>query len=238
LDLKEEQALGEAAEQHWYYRSKSAAMLKLVAPLQAQEILDVGAGSGFFSKYLLSHTSAGIAWCIDPFYPKEWDDTHADKPIRYRHQCKGTAADLVLMMDVLEHVEDDLALLNDYVAKVSTGTRFLVTVPAFQFLWSGHDVFLGHYRRYTLPKVTDLMKRAGLVVEQRAYYFGLVFPLAVAMRLAGRLLGRSTDEPKSDLKQHGALTNGLLSLVCRAELPFFRFNRLAGLSVFCMARKA
>ena len=212
-------------------------MLKLVAPLQAQEILDVGAGSGFFSKYLLSHTSAEAAWCIDPFYPKEWDDRLVDKPIRYRHQCNGTDADLVLMMDVLEHVEDDLALLNEYVGKVSAGTRFLVTVPAFKFLWSGHDVFLGHYRRYTLPAATDLMKRAGLVVERRCYYFGLVFPLAVAVRIAGKLLGRNANETASDLKQHGALTNSILTLICQAELPLFRLNRLAGLSVFCLARK-
>ena len=69
------------------------------------------------------------------------------------------------------------------------------------------------------------------------YYFGFVFPLAAAVRLLGRLLGKNTDEPSSDLKQHGALTNGLLSLLCKAELPFFRFNRLAGLSVFCLAQK-
>jgi trans-aconitate methyltransferase len=238
MDLKEEQAIGEAVEQHWYYRSKSAAMLRLVAQHQPRKILDVGAGSGFFSKYLLRHTEAGSAWCIDPFYPQEQDDSLANKPIRYRHECTGTDADLVLMMDVLEHVEDDLALLNEYVAKVPAGTRFLVTVPAFQFLWSGHDVFLEHYRRYTLAEVTDLMERAGLVVEQRAYYFGLVFPLAVAVRLLGRLRGRNINEAKSDLKQHSALTNGLLSLLCRAELPFFRFNRIAGLSVFCLAQKS
>ena len=238
MDLKEEQALGDAVEQHWYYRSKSAAVLRLVEPLQPRKILDVGAGSGFFSKHLLGHTQAKAAWCIDPFYPEEWDDSHAGKPIHYRHECNGTDADLILMMDVLEHIEDDLALLNDYVAKVPNGTRFLVTVPAFQFLWSGHDVFLEHYRRYTLPEVTDLMERAGLLVEHRAYYFGLIFPLVVAVRLAGRLLGRSTGEPQSDLKRHGFFTNNLLSLICRLELPIFRFNRLAGLSVFCMARKA
>ncbi len=237
MDLKEEQALGNKVEQHWYYRSKSAALLRLVFSLQPQKILDVGAGSGFFSKYLLDHTSAKAAWCIDPFYSEERDDSHAGKPIRYRHECTWTDADLVLMMDVLEHVEDDLALLNDYIAKVPVGTRFLVTVPAFQFLWSGHDVFLGHYRRYTLSGIADLMERAGLIVEQRAYYFGLIFPLVVAARLAGRFLGRSTDEPHSDLKQHSALTNSLLSMVCRAELPFFRFNHVAGLSVFCLAQK-
>jgi hypothetical protein len=237
MDLKEEQALGKAVGQHWYYRSKSAALLRLVSPLQPRKILDVGAGSGFFSKYLLDHTSAGSARCIDPYYPEERDGSHAGKPIRYRHACTGTDADLVLMMDVLEHVEDDLALLNDYIAKVPAGTRFLVTVPAFQFLWSGHDVFLGHHRRYTLRGVIDLMERAGLVVEQRAYYFGLVFPLVVTVRLAGRLFGRGIDEPGSDLRQHSALTNETLSLFCRLELPFFRFNRLAGLSVFCMAYK-
>jgi hypothetical protein len=235
--LQQLTALGEGVAQHWYYRSKSAALLKLVAPLQPQKILDVGAGSGFFSKYLLGHTQAKSAWCIDPYYPEEWDDSHASKPIHYRHECNGTGADLVLMMDVLEHVEDDLGLLNDYVAKVPVGTHFLVTVPAFQYLWSGHDVFLGHYRRYTLPEVSDLMERAGLVVEQRAYYFWPDFPSVVAVRLAGRLLGRSTSESQSDLKLHSRLTNGLLALICRAELPFFRFNRLAGLSVFCLARK-
>ena len=237
MDLKEEQALGDAVGRHWYYRSKSAALLRLVEHLQPQKILDVGAGSGFFSKYLLDHTPAREAWCIDPFYPKEWDESQAGKPVYFRHQCTGTDADLVLMMDVLEHIEDDFALLNDYVAKVPNGTLFLVTVPAFQFLWSGHDVFLEHYRRYTLSGLTGLMERAGLIVEQRAYYFGSVFPLAASIRLVGKLLGRNTHEPKSELKQHSAFTNGFLSALCRAELPFFRFNRLAGLSVFCMARK-
>jgi len=237
MDLKEEQALGGTVGQHWYYRSKSAALLRLVSPLKPRKVLDVGAGSGFFSKYLLSHTGVKDAWCIDPYYPEERDDSHAGKPIRYRHECTGTDADLVLMMDVLEHVEDDLQLLHDYVAKVPTGTRFLVTVPAFQFLWGGHDVFLGHYRRYTLPEVTGLMELAGLVVEQRAYFFGLVFPLAVVVRMMSKLIQRATDEPHSDLKQHGSLTNGVLSLLCRAEIPLFRFNRLAGLSVFCLAHK-
>ena len=88
MDLKEEQVLGSTVAQHWYYRSKSAALIQLVSPLQPQKILDVGAGSGFFSKYLLDHTPAITAWCIDPFYPKERDDIHADKPIQYRHDNK------------------------------------------------------------------------------------------------------------------------------------------------------
>ncbi len=57
------------------------------------------------------------------------------------------------MMDVIEHVEDDVGLVRGYVDKVAGGTRFIVTVPALMWLWSGHDVFLEHYRRYTLTSI-------------------------------------------------------------------------------------
>jgi hypothetical protein len=237
MDLKEEHSLGEQVGEHWYYRSKSAALLKMVADLHPRQILDVGAGSGFFSKHLLSHTRAESACCIDPFYPEEFDSIRAGKPIMFRRECTATDADLVLMMDVLEHVEDDLALLERYVAMAPAGARFMMTVPAFQFLWSGHDEFLGHHKRYTLSMLVELAGRAGLLVERHAYYFGLVFPLAAVIRIAERLLGKRDHLPASDLKQHSESVNLLLSVICRAELPFFRFNRLAGLSAFCLARK-
>lgn len=241
MDLKEDQILGEKIEEHWYYRSKSRALLKLVAPLGSGNILDVGAGSGFFSKFLLSHSPAVSATCVDPFYPEETDDRHAGKPILFRRSCEDANVDLVLMMDVLEHVDDDLAMLNEYIEKVPVGTRFLITVPAFQFLWSDHDVFLEHHRRYTLAGLIRLVEGAGLVVEKRAYYFGVIFPLVAATRLLGRILGRvlgrNSGQPKSDLKQHSPVTNAILSWLCRIEVPFFKLNRLAGLTVFCVARK-
>jgi hypothetical protein len=53
-------------------------------------------------------------------------------------------------MDVIEHVEDDVGLVREYANKVAPGTRFITTVPAFMWLWSGHDVFLEYFRRYTL----------------------------------------------------------------------------------------
>ena len=54
------------------------------------------------------------------------------------------------MMDVLEHVSDDVGLVREYAKRAKPGTRFVVSVPAFMWLWSGHDVFLEHHRRYTL----------------------------------------------------------------------------------------
>ena len=77
------------------------------------------------------------------------------------------------------------------------------------------------------------MRDAGLQVVRGAYYFGFVFPLAAAVRLATR----GATEPRSSLKRHGALTNGILTAACAAELPLFPINRLAGLSAFVLARK-
>src|SRR3954470_14444679 len=217
MDLKEEDILGADIGRHWYYRAKAAALRRAVADLQPKRLLDVGAGSGFFSRHLLAETAAESALCVDIGYPSDRDDSVAGKPVRYRRDTGPAYCDLVLMMDVLEHVDDDRGLVRHYASKVPSGTHFLVTVPAFAFLWSGHDVFLEHKRRYRLPEIEAVMQGAGLDIVRGAYYFALVFPLAAAVRLADR----NTTEPRSNLKKHGALANGLLSAVCSAELPLF-----------------
>lgn len=233
MDLKEEDILGADIGRHWYYRSKAAALRRAVSRLQPRRLLDVGAGSGFFSRHLLAEGGAQSALCVDIGYAADRDDAVAGKPVLYRRDTGPTDCDLVLMMDVLEHVDDDRGLIRLYADKVPAGAHFLATVPAFRFLWSGHDVFLEHKRRYRLAEVETTMRDAGLEVVHGAYYFGLVFPLAAAVRLARR----DAVEPRSSLRKHGALTNGLLTLACAAELPLFRSNRLAGLSAFVLARK-
>lgn len=233
MDLKEEDILGAGIGSHWYYHSKAAALRRAVGALVPRRLLDVGAGSGFFSRHLLERTPAESALCVDIGYAADRDDRVAGKPVLYRRDTGPTDCDLVLMMDVLEHVDDDRGLVRHYADKVPGGAHFLVTVPAFEFLWSGHDVFLEHKRRYRLPEIETAMRDAGLEIVRGSYYFGLVFPLAAAVRLADR----NTTEPRSSLKKQGALTNALLTAICATELPLFPWNRLAGLSCFVLARK-
>ncbi|MGQ0585512.1 MAG: methyltransferase domain-containing protein [Reyranella sp.] len=233
MDLKEEDILGADIGRHWYYRAKAAALRRAVAALKPRHLLDVGAGSGFFSRHLLAETPAESALCVDIGYAEDRDDSVAGKPVLYRRDTAGADCDLVLMMDVLEHVDDDRGLVRHYAAKVPSGAHFLVTVPAFAFLWSGHDVFLEHKRRYRLPEIEAALGAAGLKIVRGAYYFGLIFPLAAAVRLADR----NTTEPRSSMKRHGGVTNGLLGALCTAELPLFPYNRLAGLSAFVLAKK-
>ena len=215
MDLKEEDILGADIGAHWYYRSKAAALRRFAGPLNPKRLLDVGAGSGFFSRHLLVEGGAESALCVDTAYARERDETIAGKPVLFRRDCGPVDCDLVLMMDVLEHVDDDRGLLRHYATKVPSGAHFLVTVPAFRFLWSGHDVFLEHKRRYRLGEIEAAMRDAGLQIVRGAYYFGLVFPLAAAVRL----VERNTTEPRSSLKKHGPVINGILSAVCAAELP-------------------
>jgi len=235
MDLKEQEVLGENAHLHWYYRAKSAAMLRMLHGTPIDTVLDVGAGSGFFSRILLDRTSCASALCVDPNYPADTLEYRESKPIHFVRAAARFDGRLVLMMDVLEHVADDTAMLADYVAKLRPGTRILITVPAMPWMWSGHDVFLEHYRRYTLGSVEQLVLRTGLRPVQSCYFFGLTLPAAAGVRLWRRLLSGGREPPASDMRAYGAFLNNFLWRICQLELAFFRRNRIAGLSVFALA---
>jgi 2-polyprenyl-3-methyl-5-hydroxy-6-metoxy-1,4-benzoquinol methylase len=235
MDLKEKDILGEHIKNHWYYRSKAKALERLLGDVEIENILDVGAGSGFFSKHLLSVTDAKTACCVDISYDAEFDGTAAGKPIHYRRSIDASDADIVLLMDVLEHVDDDIGLLNGYAEKVSKGTLFLISVPAFAFLWSGHDVYLEHKRRYTLTQIENVVECAGLTVKRSVYYFGAVFPIAAFLRMMENFFSGYKREHQSQLKQHSFIVNETFAGLSHIELNLMTYNRLAGLTVFCLA---
>jgi 2-polyprenyl-3-methyl-5-hydroxy-6-metoxy-1,4-benzoquinol methylase len=237
MDIKEEDILGPHITNHWYYASKGRAMRRYLDGVPRRSLLDVGAGSGVFSKILLEHGS-NEAVCVDPAYVDNHASEHQGKPIQFVRSVDSSSADLVLMMDVCEHVDDDVELLSTYAKMVKPGTHFLITVPAFQFLFSGHDQFLEHKRRYTINSLEKSVMAAGLQVLCDSYYFATVFPLAAIHRLIERpLVGAGTLPAKSSLKIHSPIVNLTLKCACAAELPLFRFNRLFGLTVFCLAEK-
>jgi SAM-dependent methyltransferase len=236
VDLKEEHLLGDQVGAHWYYRAKLAALLRITRKVVPGGVLDVGAGSGFFSRGLLARTHATEATCVDLGYHADRDEVSDEKSLAFRRGLDTSGANLVLMMDVIEHVADDHALIAEYVSKVAVGTRFVISVPAFQWLWSGHDVFLEHYRRYTLPQLERVMAAAGLEVERGHYFYGAVLPLVAAVRFAKRLL-RSEAPPGSDMQRHGRLSNAILYAASRAEVRLMSLNRLGGTTVFAMGVK-
>lgn len=239
MDLKEEDILGKEIHDHWYYVAKGRAMREFIGDIQFLEVLDVGAGSGIFSKQLIDSGVCDTAVCVDPNYAEERTENYHGKQIRFIKTVEKGTQDLVLMMDVLEHIPNDLALLKTYVDRLEVGTYIFITVPAFQFLWSGHDIFLEHYRRYTIEMLQTVVEKAGIIPLKSRYFFGSLFPLIAAIRLIKKALSnRGVLTAQSDLSLYPNWLNNILITIHDIErFSFFRFNKVFGLSIFFLGRK-
>jgi SAM-dependent methyltransferase len=238
MDLKEFEILGSALASHWYYVAKGRAMRSFLADTRVAEVLDIGAGSGVFSRQLLSAGVCQRAVCVDPAYATEFMETRKSDEITFVREAPAPCQKLVLMMDVLEHVDADVALLRQYTEHLGSDGRVLISVPAFPCLWSGHDVFLGHRRRYTRESLLDTVDKAGLRAVRCRYFFGLLFPgVAVIRWLTSRRFEAGKIEAKSALRKYPRPVNQALILLHDIERnTLFRFNRLAGLTLFCLAQ--
>lgn len=216
---------------HWYYRAKAAAVVNAISKVRASTdvILDVGAGSGFFAERLKVATGATSVICFDPHY----SDIQLGQRDSMRFQRELSVdnvrrAEVVLMIDVLEHVANDSEFLEKLVKDAAGETIFIISVPAFMGLWGTHDEFLGHYRRYRKPELLELIKSSGLEVEQSRYLFRFILPVVWIYR---RII-RSTS---SDLRPPSRTINAILHMVCTLDnfLPSFG---LGGVSVFVVAK--
>ncbi len=238
MDLKEENAIDGDPAAHWYYISKGRAIKALLGKTPIDLLLDVGAGSGAFSIMLTDEGRAAKALCVDPNYEEEFIGQRRTDKVDYVRSASAVNADTVLMIDVIEHVDDDQALIRDYADCAAPGTRFLIAVPAFQFLWSSHDEFLEHRRRYSLSMLRQTVQASGLTPVEMRYFFGFLFPAAAAARLAGNTFRDRNASPQSHLKTVPDWLNRSLTAIHDLErMTLFPFNRLAGVTAFCLAEK-
>jgi len=134
--------------------------------------------------------------------------------------------DLIVMTDVLEHIDDDVGALKSIRALLAPGGRILLTVPAFQFLWSNHDLHHHHKRRYNKASLRSTIANAGLEVVTLSYFNFWLFPLVAAARLLAPRSSKAA--PESLLRIPPAPVNGALAalfggerfLLNRTSLPF------------------
>ena len=139
-------------------------------------------------------------------------------------QLDDGAYDLIVLLDVLEHIPDDLGTLRALLPKLAKGGRFLVTVPASPWMWSSHDAAHHHHRRYTAASLTRVFDDAGYRVRYRSHFNTVLFPLIAGARLAGKLLKREGGDDAIPPKPLNSLLTKLFGaerhLVGRARLPF------------------
>jgi SAM-dependent methyltransferase len=164
-------------------------MLAEPLPRQPVAVLDVGAGDGYVGGELLESLPNGSSvTCVD----SEYTDQHieslrgsAPSGLSFSRAAPEREFDVIVLLDVLEHIEDHEGFLSDFVAnRLRPGGLLLISVPAHQMLYTQHDVALGHHRRYSARELREVVEQAGLQQRQAGSLFGsLLLPRAVSKLL-------------------------------------------------------
>lgn len=235
MDLKELES-GVDPRTHWYYQSKKIPLINYVKKVFNEQkipltLIDLGSGSGFFMYELQEQIPEMISkiYLVDIGYTSEEIAATSNQLIEKTISLPAKIENaVVVMMDVLEHLEDDHGMLNAIKKNASgNNNHFFITVPAFMNLWSGHDVYLGHYRRYTSSTLNQLLLSSNFKKQSTYYIYGAIFPLV----WLSRKLSSKKEKPESDMKPSGALVNGTLKAICSLEMSLRKVNKFGGVSV-------
>jgi hypothetical protein len=207
---------------HWYYHMKFRAIQKALknVDLNSSLLIDIGAGSALFSKQLsLLHTGLRVI-AVDVNYKTEIE--MSTNTFEYVTEVPPGKGNVFLLNDVLEHIEDDFGFLSKIVQEAPKSSLFVITVPAMMSLWSSHDEFLKHFRRYHRAEVEQLCELSGLSGRKGQYLYGLFYPFAFFQRK----LDLRPHSSKSKLVEASPIINTLIKRFSRADyllskaLPF------------------
>ncbi len=241
----------ELEERYWWYVARRKVVmaqveniLKLVGTAGCPRLLDYGCGTGL---NLLHLANLGDAYGLDSseialdFCRRrgienviQLDDRgggQTDNPFDQPFQ-------VVTMLDVLEHIPNDELALRQVSGLLAPGGVLLVTVPAFEFLWSGEDFVSGHQRRYSRRSLIRMFHNAGYEVLKASYFNFFLFPMQVAVVLWKRLL-RPRSMYRTNLSELPWALDSLLTAIMSSEAGLLRICNLPiGGSIVCWGRVA
>jgi len=203
-------------------------------------ILDAGCGTGVNLQMLAKHGDA-IGVDVSPEALKFSTKRSVGTLLNGRIERLGFHAEsfgLITALDVLEHVEDDRAAIRELHRITKPGGRLVITVPAYQSLWSEHDEALHHYRRYTRRQLREKLTDAGFEIEKMSYFMTLFFLPIFVFRLGQRLLKKRQGQAQVSYIILPKWLNQLLVKILDIERWLLRWITLPfGVSLLCVARK-
>ena len=229
--------------EHWWFVGRRKIIAGFIEEIcrklgkRRPRILDVGCGTGANLQMLSEY---GVAEGLD-ISPDALEFCRARGLSRVKQGMveslpyEDASFDLITGLDVVEHLDDDVAGLKEIRRVLRPGGRAFFFVPAFMFLWGVQDDISNHRRRYTLSELKQRLIEAGLSVE-RASYANITFFFPT---LIGRLIMRATGlRPASESHINIAALNGFFGWVLGLESYWLRhFNLPFGVSIVCVARK-
>ena len=194
------QQMAELDDRHWWYRARRRILAELIRragqlPRQAQ-ILEIGCGTGHNFE-MLRHFGRLDALEVDDqaraLAARRLGREVGDAPLPGLPGVPDGSYDLIALLDVLEHVDDRPQSLASIARKLKPNGRILVTVPAYQWLWSGHDVINHHSRRYTRRSMKQAAEGAGWHQVRTTYFNSLLLPAAILLRVLDRFNKKPTE---------------------------------------------
>lgn len=229
--------------QHWWFVARRKIIASIIDGLSLgsdSKIMDAGCGNGdnleFLSKY-------GELVAIE----REDNALERAKSRQIGKVVKGELPDnfpsdinkendLIVLLDVLEHIDDDEKSLSMLKNWAKNNARLLITVPAYQFLWTRHDELHHHKRRYTVGQLKKIIENNGWKVNYISYFNSFLFPLALMVRLKDKVFPPSKID---GLNMPNRYINLLFEKIFSLEASALgRFSFPFGLSIIVVAEKA
>jgi len=229
MDPKAYEQMAAVEDVHWWFVARRQILSRVIQSLplpEATQILDVGCGSGGNLPMLKQH---GLVKAME--YGEEARQLATArqvaevKPAHLPDQVpfQGESFDLVVMLDVLEHLDQDTEALQALRPRLKPEGWLLLTVPAYPFLWSRHDQINHHKRRYTQDQLCQVVQQGGYRVHYVSFYNTFLFPIVLIVRSLNKLLRRQEGD---DLTLPSPIVNRILTQIFSSEgefLPRFRF---------------
>jgi len=223
--------MAELDQDHWWFLARRRILKRLiervVRPPRKAKILEIGCGTGHNLAMLKSFGSleaSELDRCARAVANKRLPGRVKNAKLPDLTKFKRNGYDLIALLDVLEHVPDDLASLRSIHMRLKPGGALLLTVPANPWMWSAHDAAHHHFRRYTRKQLEELFLRSGLEVQLLSYFNMLLFPLVAAARVAGKITRKQSADDKLPSAPINSILNSVFgleaALIGRLPMPF------------------
>lgn len=240
-------------QNHWWFASRARALNAVMQPYLSDRpnlrLLDVGCGAGNMIHHLSEYGQVkGLE--IDPRPVKkarergyDVEQFDATRPMPF----DPATFDAVTALDVIEHNQDDVAILRDSYRILKPGGHIIITVPAFMWLWTHNDDLNAHVRRYTARELRQKLRQAGFKVSRISYNNFFIFPLAATLLLLRRSANKKVnlashhvdkEEYQVEMEPASPPVNAALTLVGKVEAALIRYINLPfGTSLIAVGEK-